>query len=174
LNRQYNQYIKIKVMLKNNLIALLDQTFPDVNKLFNSPPRKDGHEKWVDFASMFWHCKCVSGISENAFKDRYAKWCKKYRYNYSNSKATEIYATSYNCVSTLPKNDAAKLLVTQATNQLNTISETLATVMNEMRRLTTLLPEHDVVLSMYGVGPTLGPQLWLKSVMSAAFMPRKR
>ena len=29
-NRQYNQYNKLKSMLKNNLIALLDQTFPDV------------------------------------------------------------------------------------------------------------------------------------------------
>ncbi len=27
-NRQYNQYIKLKTMLKNNLIALLDETFP--------------------------------------------------------------------------------------------------------------------------------------------------
>jgi len=83
LNRQYNQYIKVKVMLKNNLIALLDQTFPDANRLFNSTARKDGHEKWVDFSAAFWHCKCVSDISENAFSERYAKWCKKHRYNYS-------------------------------------------------------------------------------------------
>ena len=63
-NRQYNQYIKLKTMLKNNLIALLDQIFLNVNKLFNSPPRKsDGHEKWVDFAMKFWHCECVCGIS---------------------------------------------------------------------------------------------------------------
>ena len=62
-------------------------------------------------------------------------------------------------MSTLPKNDAAKLLVTQAIAQLNTISETLVAVMNEMRRLATLLPEHDIVMSMYGVGSTLGPQL---------------
>jgi len=49
-NRQYNQYIKLKVTLKNNLISLLDQSFPDVNTLFSSVPRRDGHEKWVDFA----------------------------------------------------------------------------------------------------------------------------
>jgi len=79
LNRQYNQYIKVKVMFKNNLIALLDQTFPDVNRLFNSPARKDGHEKWIDFAAAFWHCKCVSNASESAFMERYAKWCKKHR-----------------------------------------------------------------------------------------------
>ena len=63
-NRQYNQYNKLKTMLKNNLIALLDGTFPDVNKLFKSPSRKnDGHERWVDFALKFWHSECVCGIS---------------------------------------------------------------------------------------------------------------
>lgn len=159
LNRQYNQYIKIKVMMKNNLIALLDQTFPDVNRLFNSPARRDGHEKWIDFAAAFWHCKCVSGVSENAFKERYTKWCNKNRYNYSNDKAVEIYAKSQECVSTLPKNDSAKLLVTQAIAQLNTVAQTLTSVMDEMRRLTMLLPEYNVVMDMYGVGPTLGPQL---------------
>ena len=159
LNRQYNQYIKMKVMLKNNLIALLDLTFPDANRLFNSPARKDGHEKWVDFATIFWHCKCVSTVSENSFKERYSKWCKKHRYNYSPIKAGEIYVKSCNQVSTLPKYDTTKLLVTQAIAQLNTIAETLATVMNEMHRLTTLLPEYDVVMGMYGVGSTLGPQL---------------
>ncbi len=30
-NRQYNQYNKLKIILKNNLIALLDQTFPGAN-----------------------------------------------------------------------------------------------------------------------------------------------
>ena len=39
-NRQYAQYTKISTMLKNNLIALLDQTFPGINKLFTGPPRK--------------------------------------------------------------------------------------------------------------------------------------
>lgn len=87
-NRQYNQYNKLKTMLKNNLISLLDQTFPDVNKLFNSPARKsDGHEKWVDFALKFWHCECVCGISQRKFKDKYERWCKRNGYNYSAYKA---------------------------------------------------------------------------------------
>ena len=149
LNRQYNQYIKIKVMLKNNLISLLDQTFPDVNRMFSSSTRKDGHEKWVDFAAIFWHCKCVSNISENAFKKRYAKWCEKSGYNYSQAKAESIYVKAKTHVATLSKNESAKLLVTQAIAQLNTISETLAAVMNEMRLLAVHLPEYDVVMAMY-------------------------
>lgn len=159
-NRQYNQYVKLKVMLKNNLISVLDQTFPDANKLFSTPPRKtDGHEKWIDFAAKFWHHECVSEISENAFKERYQKWCKRAGYNYSESKATEIYNMSQQQVHTLPKSDATKLLVTQAILQLNTIAETLAAIINEMRRLSAMLPEYDVVMAMHGVGDTLGPQL---------------
>ena len=37
--RQYQQYSKVQTMLKNNLISLLDTTFPDANRLFTSPPR---------------------------------------------------------------------------------------------------------------------------------------
>ena len=65
--RQYQQYAKIQTMLKNNLISLLDTAFPDANRLFTSPPRADGSEKWVDFVAAFWHCECVCGLSEKAF-----------------------------------------------------------------------------------------------------------
>ena len=36
--RQYDQYIRLKVNLKNNLIALLDGTFPGINTLLKSAP----------------------------------------------------------------------------------------------------------------------------------------
>ena len=77
--RQYQQYSKVQTMLKNNLISLLDTAFPDANRLFTSPPRADGSEKWVDFVAAFWHCECVCGLSEKAFTAKYQKWCKKAR-----------------------------------------------------------------------------------------------
>lgn len=58
--RQYRQYSKVQTVLKNNLISLLDTVFPNVNRLFSSPIRGDGSEKWVDFVAEFWHCRCVS------------------------------------------------------------------------------------------------------------------
>lgn len=161
-NRQYNQYIKLKVMLKNNLISLLDQTFPGVNTLFTSPPRQDGHEKWIDFAEKFWHCQCVRSLSENAFKERYRKWCSKYGYYYSDAKAENVYVESIGHVNTLPKTDCTKLLITQAIAQLNAVAETLAVIIGEMRRLAALLPEYSVVMAMRGVGNTLAPQLIAK------------
>lgn len=53
--RQYEHFSKIRTMMKNNLISLLDVTFPDANRLFSSPRRADGSEKWLDFIETFWH-----------------------------------------------------------------------------------------------------------------------
>ena len=159
-NRQYNQYIKLKTMLKNNLIALLDETFPNVNKLFSSPARKsDGHEKWVDFAMKFWHCECVCGISQRQFKDKYERWCKRNGYHYSNDKAEDIYAAACGNVGLLPAIDSTKIIVTQAIVQLQAIEETLAALKQEMQRLASTLPEYETVMALYGVGEVLGPQL---------------
>ncbi len=159
-NRQYNQYNKLKTMLKNNLIALLDQTFPGVNKLFSSPARKgDGHEKWVDFALKFWHCECICSISERQFKDKYERWCKRNRYYYNICKAENIYAAACGNVGLLPMCESTKVLITQAIIQLQTIEETLAVLKNEMQSLSSSLPEYDTVMALYGVGDVLGSQL---------------
>ncbi len=159
-NRQYNQYNKLKTMLKNNLIALLDQTFPDVNKLFSSLARKsDGHEKWVDFALKFWHSECVCGTSEKQFKDKYKRWCKRNGYYYTSDKAEDIYAEACGNVGLLPMCESTKILVTQAIIQLQAVEETIAAIKREMQNLASTLPEYDTVMALYGVGEVLGPQL---------------
>ena len=40
MNRQFDFYMKQKTAMKNNLISLLDETFPDINTLFNSPAKE--------------------------------------------------------------------------------------------------------------------------------------
>jgi len=44
MNRQYGLYTKNKTAMKNNLIALLDQTYPGANTTFSSPAREDGSQ----------------------------------------------------------------------------------------------------------------------------------
>lgn len=157
--RQYQQCAKVQTMLKNNLISLLDTAFPDANRLFSSPIRADGSEKWVDFVAAFWHCECVCGLSEKAFTAKYQKWCKKHGYNFSQDKALDIYASACGQFSVMPKTDTAKLLVAQAVSQLRAASAALAALRNEMQSLAASLPEYPVVMGMFGVGPALGPQL---------------
>lgn len=55
LNRQFHLTSKQKTATANNLIALLEQSFPGVRQCFDSPVRRDETQKWVDFAHDFWH-----------------------------------------------------------------------------------------------------------------------
>ena len=158
--RQYDQYIRLKVNLKNNLIALLDGTFPGINTLLKSAPRDtDGHEKWVDFAGKFWHRQCVCGNSEKAFANQYRKWCAKAGYRFNAEKAVAIYSHAGSQVDTLPMSSAIQNLITHAVDQLNMIIETISAIQHEMLTLASQLPEYPIVMRMFGVGPVLGPQL---------------
>lgn len=157
--RQYQQYSKVQTMLKNNLISLLDTAFPDANRMFTSPPRTDGSEKWVDFVATFWHCECVCGLSEKAFSAKYQKWCRKHGYNFSENKALDIYASPCGHFGVMPKTDTSKLLVEQAISQVLATSAALAALKQEMQSLVASLSEYPVVMGMFGVCPSLGPQL---------------
>ena len=159
LNRQCGLYTKTKTMMKNNLIALLDQTYPGVNALFNSPVREDGTQKWVDFAASFWHVDCVRSMSQTAFTERYRKWCRKHGYNFNSVKANEVYEKARDQIAMLPKDGMTKLLVKQAIESLNAVSATLERLKGEMLKLAFQLPEFTVVMDMRGVGDSLGPQL---------------
>jgi len=158
-SRQYNLYMKTMVSLQNNLISLLDKTFPGANELFDSPARADGHQKWVDFVTDFWHCDCLTRISQKVFTERYQKWCKRKGYKFSPEKAEEVYFSSAGHFPTLPMNGNTKLLITSAAAEVTAVTKVLMTVKAEVIRLAKLLPEYDTVLSMYGVGEITAAQL---------------
>ena len=157
--RQYRQYSKVQTVLKNNLISLLDATFPNANRLFNSPSRADGSEKWVDFVAEFWHCERVCERSEKSFVNKYQKWCRTHGYNFNEKKAHTIYDEAGEHIGIMPKSETTKLLVEQAVSQLRATSAALAALKQEIQSLASQLPEYPVVMEMFGVGPILGPQL---------------
>lgn len=159
MNRQFDFYMKHKTAMKNNLIGILDQTYPGVNTCFDSPARSDGSQKWVDFASTYWHVDCVRKMSLNVFVDHYQKWCKHRKYNFSQSKAEEIYGKAKELVPVLPKDNITKLIIRQAVDQLNSASAAIENLRNLMNETAAKLPEYPVVMQMKGVGPSLGPQL---------------
>ena len=138
MNRQFDFYMKHKTAMKNNLI---------------------GSQKWVDFATTYWHVDCVRKLSLNAFINHYQKWCKRRKYNFSQSKAVEIYEASKEIVSVLPKDDLTKLIIKQAVEQLNMASQTVEQLRTMMNDAASKLPEYPVVMAMKGVGKSLGPQL---------------
>jgi transposase len=108
---------------------------------------------------QFWHCKCVCSLSQKTFTERYRKWCKKNGYNFRESKAEDIYIESLGHFSVMPMNETTESLIKQAIIQTNAISETIAAVAHEMKRLAASLPEYPVVIGFRGVGELLASQL---------------
>jgi len=159
MNRQFSFYTDQKTAMKNNLIALLDQTFPGANGFFDSPARSDGSQKWVDFVYTYWHVDCVRGKSLSAFTEHYRSWCKRKGYNFSAGKAEEIYRVAADLIAVFPKNENTRMLIRQAVTLLNTTSQMVESLRIQMDQVASTLPEYSVVMAMNGVGPTLGPQL---------------
>ncbi len=113
LNSQFSFFMKQKVAAKANLIALLDNTYPGLNKLFDSPARDDGSEKWVDYAYSFWHVDCVRKIGLKTFTERYKAFCKKHHYNFQATKPEELFNASKELIAVFPKEKTYKLLIQQ-------------------------------------------------------------
>lgn len=160
LNRQYQQSSKLKTMMNNNLISLLDLTFPRINKLFTSPSRNsDGHEKWVDFILAFPHCDMVSNLTIKAFSRKYKKWCNNNSYYFTEAACEKIYDFSKDCISSVSLEKSTVFAVIQAAKMLNSAIENCHSIQLEMNRAAAQLPEYDTVMNMYGVGKAVGPQL---------------
>ena len=174
MNRQYQQSIKLKTMMNNNLISLLDLTFPGINKLFTSPSREsDGHEKWVDFVLEFSHCDMISKLTIKAFAKKYKKWSDKNSYHFTESSCEKIYAFAKDCVSSVSSDKAIVFSVVQAAKMLISATENCHAIQSEMNRVASKLPEYDTVMNMYGVGKAVGPQLMAEIGDPRRFHSRK-
>ena len=142
LNRQYQQSIKLKTMMNNNLISLLDLTFPGINKLFTSPSREsDGHEKWVDFVLEFPHCDMISKLTIKSFTRKHMKWCSNNSYYFTESSCEKIYAFAKECVSSVSSDEAIVFSVVQAAKMLVSATENCHAIQTEMNRVASKLPE---------------------------------
>lgn len=148
MNRQFDFYIKHKTTMKNNLLSILDQTYPGANTYLDSPVREDESQKWIDFIAAYWHVDSVRKQSKGAFIEHYQKWCKHRKYNFSRSKAVEIYETSKELVSVLPKHDLTKVIIKQVVEQLNTASQMVEQLNAMMNEADSKLPEYPVVMDM--------------------------
>ena len=99
--------------------------------------------------------KCLQRPSSS----HYQNWCKRKKYNFSQSKAEEIYGKAKELVPVLPKDDITKLIIRQAADELNSASATVESLRTLMDETASKLPEYPVVMAMKGVGSSLGPQL---------------
>jgi hypothetical protein len=145
--------------MKNNLAALLEQTFPFIKTAFSKHIHDDGHEKWVDFVGTFYHCECVSKLSEMKFHAKFKKWCHKNGYHCRKAQAAKIYAVSQKYAAVLPKDEFTEKLIKSAVEQINSMAETQTALLRKMKELAKSMPEWEAVIEMSCVGETLAAQL---------------
>ena len=146
-------------MLKNNLISLLDTTFPGRKSLvYQSAPRRWQREVG-DFVATFWHCECVCGRSEKAFTTQYQKWCRKHGYNFSEDKALDIFASCLQTLRCHTENGYGKTF--GRTGHFSTPDNFFRVSCSQTGDAIPGSFSAGVSCSdgMFGVGPTLGPQL---------------
>ena len=108
---------------------------------------------------------CIRSVGITAFTERYRKWCKRHGYNFQPSKAKEIYDNSKNLIAVFPKDALTKTLIKQFVTQLNAVSATVEHIRSEINRIASELSEYPVVMSMYGVGASLEPQLMAETTI---------
>ena len=174
LNRQYHFACKTQTSLTNNLIAMIDMTFPGINKVFTSSARDtDGHLKWVDFVMKFPHKDVIAKMTPSVFKKKYHSWCKENGYQFRNAKAEEIHEFSRECVSAVAIDDSILLIIEQACTLLNSALKNSHALRSEMKRIATMLPEYKTVMNLYGVGDIVGPQLIAEIGDTRRFHSRK-
>jgi len=122
---------------------------------------KDLHEgrKLSDFANQFIHYQNIITKSETEFIQSYASWIKKKGYRMNERLAKKIYAMAQNGIPTLPFTPATKLIVKEAVRTLQSLEISIDTILSQMQRLASSLPEYSTVLAMNGVGKVLAPRL---------------
>jgi len=158
-SRQYNLCIKTVHSLENNLMSLLDKTFPGVTKFFSSQKKKNGQQKWVDFAAEFWHSDIVAEMGANDFENAYQNWCKHNHYQFSTDKAQQLYFHSVGQATTLRNEPSTQILVVSAATQVRALSATLASLRQQLIYLSALLPEYQTARGLFGVGEVTAAQL---------------
>ena len=160
LNRQYLNYISMRIQAKLSLANLLDRTMPGIKtQLWNRSDAPD-RDKLNDFVKEYWHFDNITQMSEansqpaitTGQKRRDTKTTQKKR-----RKSTSLHwKVSLLCLLIRP---STKMLVLEAIKVLHMIDTTLALILLQMSELAKTLKEYEIVMNMPGVGKTLGPRL---------------
>lgn len=160
LNRQYLNYMSMRIQAKQTLTNLLDRTMPGIKTLLWNRSDVPDRDKLCDFVKEYWHFDNITRMSETRFINSYNSWAKRKGYRASTEKAKNIYALALDGIPTLSSNTpSTKMLVEEAVKVLHMIDTTLSSILAQMRELAKSLKEYELVMAMPGVGEILSPRL---------------
>lgn len=160
LGRQYRFFMESRIEHLLNLTHLLDYTMPGVKACFRGWSENSGKDKLCDFVEEYWHYDNITKRSEKKFVEHYQKWTKKKGYQFSETKALQIYSLAKNGIPTIPSNaPSTKMLLLEAVKALRKVNGALFAILTRMKELAKTLPEYPVVRAMGGVGDVLAVKL---------------
>jgi transposase len=160
LNRQYLNYISMRIQAKQTLTNLLDRTMPGIKTLLLNRSDVPNRDKLCDFVKEYWHFDSITHMTEARFITSYNNWAKKKGYQAGTEKAKKIYTLALDGIPTLSSaTPSTKMLVLEAVKVLHMIDTTLVLILARMRELAKNLKEYEIVMAMHGVGEILGPRL---------------
>lgn len=160
LGRQYRFFMESRIEHLLNLTHLLDYTMPGVKACFSGWSESSGKDKLCDFVEEYWHYDNITRRSEKKFVEHYQKWTKRKGYQFSETKALQIYSLAKNGIPTIPSNaPSTKMLLLEATRALREVNSALFAILTRMKELAKTLPEYPVVRAMEGVGDVLAVKL---------------
>ena len=160
LGRQYRFFMESRIEHLLNLTHLLDYTMPGVKACFSGWSESSGKDKLCDFVEEYWHYDNITKRSEKKFVEHYQKWTKKKGYQFSETKALQIYSLAKDGIPTIPSNaPSTKMLLLEAVQALRKVNGALFAILTRMKELAKTLPEYPVVRAMGGVGDVLAVKL---------------
>lgn len=160
LGRQYRFFMESRIDHLLNLTHLLDYTMPGVKACFGGWSESSGKDKLCDFVEEYWHYDNITRRSEKKFVEHYQKWTKKKGYQFSETKALQIYSLAKDGIPTISSNaPSTKMLLLEAVKALREVNSALFAILTRMKELAKALPEYPVVRAMGGVGDVLAVKL---------------
>ena len=147
LGRQYRFFMESRIEHLLNLTHLLDYTMPGVKACFSGWSESSGKDKLCDFVEEYWHYDNITKRSEKKFVEHYQKWTKRKGYQFSETKALQIYSLAKDGIPTIPSNaPSTKMLLLEATRALREVNSALFAILTRMKELAKTLPEYPVEL----------------------------
>ena len=159
LGSQYLCFMKTRQNRSIALANILDLSLPGIYGILDDYSRVTGTDKQADFVYDFYHRDCIVKYSEKKFVERYENWTKKKGYRFNEEEARQLYSIAKECIPTLDFSENTKLIVRKNVEVLKEVDASLYTILTRMTELAKQMPEYETVMSMKGMGQSLGPRI---------------
>ena len=159
LGMQYFSMMKSRQDRCLALMNILDRTMPGICGTIDDFNKNTGKDKLSDFAYEFCHADMITKYSKKKFRERYRSWTTKKGYTFSEEEAGQLYSIAKDSIPTLKMSDNTVMVVRDAVKILQEVDASLCDILTQMNEIAKQLPEYETVMSMKGVGRSIGPRL---------------